>query len=74
MNRDSKIIIPGAAGLVGLNLIILLKQRGYRNIVAIDQHEYNVRILRELHPDIEVILADCSQPGDWTNRSPAATC
>jgi nucleoside-diphosphate-sugar epimerase len=66
LNRDSKIIIPGAAGLVGQNLIILLKQRGYRNIVAIDQHEYNVRILRELHPDIEVILADCSQPGDWT--------
>lgn len=67
MNLASKIIIPGAAGLVGQNLIILLKERGYRNIVAIDQHEYNIRFLRELHPDIEVIQADVSQPGDWTN-------
>lgn len=67
MNLASKIIIPGAAGLVGQNLIILLKERGYRNIVAIDQHEYNIRFLRELHPDIEVIQADVSQPGDWIN-------
>jgi len=66
MNFASKIIIPGAAGLVGQNLIILLKERGYRNIVAIDQHEYNIRILRELHPDIEVIQADVSQSGEWT--------
>jgi nucleoside-diphosphate-sugar epimerase len=67
VNLASKIIIPGAAGLVGQNLIILLKERGYRNIVAIDQHEYNIRFLRELHPDIEVIQADVSQPGDWIN-------
>lgn len=65
MDRNSKIIIPGAAGLVGQNLIILLKEHGYRNIVAIDQHEHNTRILRELHPDIEVILSDVSQPGEW---------
>ncbi|MFC5528990.1 NAD-dependent epimerase/dehydratase family protein [Cohnella yongneupensis] len=60
-----KIIIPGAAGLVGQNLIILLKERGYRNIVAIDQHPYNLKYLRELHPDIEIIQADVSKPGEW---------
>lgn len=65
MNTSSKIIIPGAAGLVGQNLIVLLKERGYRNIVAIDQHSYNLQYLRELHPDIKVIEADLSQRGNW---------
>ncbi|MGM0884291.1 MAG: NAD-dependent epimerase/dehydratase family protein [Bacillota bacterium] len=65
MNASSKIIIPGAAGLVGQNLIVLLKERGYRNIVAIDQHGYNLQYLRQLHPDIIVIEADLSQRGIW---------
>ena len=60
-----KLIIPGAAGLVGQNLIIALKDKGYKNIVAIDKHPDNTEILRELHPDIEIIEADISYPGDW---------
>lgn len=65
MDKHSKIIIPGAAGLVGQNLIILLKEKGYRNIVAIDQHAYNLQYLRELHPDINIIEADVSTRGSW---------
>ena len=65
MHTDKKIIIPGAAGLVGQNLIIALKDKGYKNIVAIDKHSANTEILRKLHPDIEVISADISEPGDW---------
>ena len=60
-----KIIIPGAAGLVGQNLIVLLKQEGYRDILAIDKHPTNTALLRELHPDIQVIEADISRPGEW---------
>ena len=55
MNRNSKIIIPGAAGLVGQNLIIQLKNKGYKNIVALDKHPKNVKVLKELHNDIKVI-------------------
>ncbi len=65
MNRNSKIIIPGAAGLVGQNLIIQLKNKGYKNIVALDKHPKNVKVLKELHNDIKVIEADLSTNGEW---------
>ena len=64
-SKNSKIIIPGAAGLVGQNLIIELKKQGYTNIVALDKYRENLDILRQLHPDITVIEADVSEPGDW---------
>ncbi len=64
-DKSNKLIIPGAAGLVGQNLIVLLKQQGYRNIVALDKHPENTSLLRKLHPDITVVEADISKPGDW---------
>jgi nucleoside-diphosphate-sugar epimerase len=67
IDKNARIIIPGAAGLVGQNLIIMLKEQGYRNIVAIDQHEYNIQFLKELHPDIEIIYSDLAENGDWEN-------
>ena len=65
MTHQNKIVIPGAAGLVGQNLIIQLKHRGYKNIVALDKHPSNVKVLKELHPDIQVLEADLSQNGEW---------
>lgn len=65
MNGGLKILLPGGAGLVGQNLVIALKERGYHNIVVIDKHVKNLHILRLLHPDIEVIEADLSKPGQW---------
>ena len=65
MNSTDKILITGGAGLVGQNLIVHLKSTGYTNLVALDKHPANTRILRELHPDMEVMDADLSQPGDW---------
>jgi nucleoside-diphosphate-sugar epimerase len=65
IEKESKIVIPGAAGLVGQNLLIQLKARGYKNLVAIDKHATNIKILNELHPDIMIIEADLSQSGAW---------
>ena len=65
MDKTSKIIIPGAAGLVGQNLIVFLKQAGYTHLVAIDKHPHNTRMLMSLHPEITVIEADLADPGDW---------
>jgi len=65
MDKSSKIILPGAAGLVGQNLIIELKKQGFSNLVVIDKFTENVKILESLHPDIEVINADVSRPGEW---------
>ena len=58
-------MVTGAAGLVGQNLIPRLKARGYRDIVAIDKHRANTRILAGLHPDIRVVEADLSRAGGW---------
>jgi nucleoside-diphosphate-sugar epimerase len=60
-----KIVVTGAAGLVGQNLIARLQQSGGHSIVAIDKHKANTQTLRALHPDIEVIEADMAEPGAW---------
>jgi len=72
INLKDKIIIAGAAGLVGQNLIVQLK--GYNHIVAIDKHAYNLNILKQLHPDVETILADMANSGDWQNAFADAAC
>ncbi len=62
-----RIVITGAAGLVGQNLIPRLKSRGGHDIVALDKHAANTRILRRLHPDISIIEADLAVPGRWAD-------
>lgn len=63
--KNQRIVLTGAAGLVGQNLIVEMKQQGFGNLVAIDKHAYNLEILRKLHPDVETILADLAEPGPW---------
>lgn len=65
VEKSDKIIITGAAGLVGQNLVAELKRQGYRNIVALDKHDYNLGILQRLHPDVTTVLADLSVQGEW---------
>lgn len=67
INKNSKIVIPGAAGLVGQNLIVFLKKAGYNNLIAIDKHKNNTKMLAQLHPDIHVIEADLAEDGEWQN-------
>lgn len=64
---NQKIVITGAAGLVGQNLIIQLKAAGFKNIVGIDKHVHNSKTLCQLHPDIQVVTADISKEGEWSN-------
>ena len=60
-----RIVVTGAAGLVGQNLIPRLKARGFTDIVALDKHRANTKILADLHPDIRVIEADLARAGGW---------
>lgn len=62
----ARIVITGAAGLVGQNLIAGIADRSDLQIVAIDKHPTNTAVLAKLHPGIEVIEADLAQPGAWT--------
>lgn len=74
IDREAKIVLTGAAGLVGQNLIVELKAQGYTRLVAIDKHEYNLDVLSRLHPDVETILADLAEPGDWRHSFAGAAC
>jgi nucleoside-diphosphate-sugar epimerase len=65
INTDSKIVLPGGAGLVGQNLVAHLKARGYRQIVVIDKHKSNIEVLRRVQPDITVEYGDLAEPGPW---------
>ena len=64
-DRASKIVVTGAAGLIGQNLIVRLKQAGYGALVGIDKHPTNTEVLRELHPDVAVIRADLAHDDGW---------
>ena len=57
-----RVVVTGAAGLVGQNLIMRLKKQGITDIVAIDKHPTNTEILQRLHPDILVLQADLADP------------
>lgn len=74
LDKQAKLVLTGAAGLVGQNLIVELKAQGYTNLVAIDKHEYNLDILRRLHPEVTAILADLAESGDWENAFADAAC
>jgi nucleoside-diphosphate-sugar epimerase len=65
INPNSKIVVTGAAGLVGQNLIVLLREEGFENIVAIDKHKHNLATLAQFHPGITTVLADLAEPGTW---------
>jgi nucleoside-diphosphate-sugar epimerase len=63
-----KIVVTGAAGLVGQNLLPLLKQRSNAEIVALDKHPTNTATLRRLHPEVRVVEADLAEAGPWQDE------
>lgn len=73
-DTSARIVLTGAAGLVGQNLIVELKRQGYSNLVAIDKHAYNLGILRSLHPGLEAIEADLAVPGAWQDAFEGSEC
>lgn len=68
MTKKKKIILPGGAGLVGQNLLVRLRSKGYSNIVVVDKHEKNLEVLKKQQPDVLAIFADLSKPGFWQDQ------
>ncbi len=54
-----KIVITGAAGLVGLNLLDELKGSNY-HIIAIDKNQNNLNLAKKINPQIETLCIDLS--------------
>ncbi len=65
MQPNDKIVITGAAGLVGQNLVTLLQEQGFNHLVAIDKHDYNLAVLKDLHPSVHSVRADLAEAGGW---------
>jgi nucleoside-diphosphate-sugar epimerase len=63
--QRGRVVITGAAGLVGQNLIPRVKALGFTDIVAIDKHPANTRILSKLQPGIRVVQADLARDDSW---------
>lgn len=59
------VVVTGAAGLVGQNLIVELHRRGAAQLVAIDRHAENLAILQRLNPDVKTVCAELAEPGEW---------
>lgn len=68
LSADARIVITGAAGLVGQNLALRLTERGYTDIVGIDKNAHNLAILKRHQPDVRTLLADLAVPGDWQDE------
>ncbi len=60
-----RVVVTGAAGLVGQNLALMLHERGYADIVAIDKHAGNLKVLKGLVPAARTVAADLAEPGEW---------
>lgn len=60
-----KVLITGAAGLVGQNLLLSLTEAGYSDIVAIDKQAANLDLVSRLNPGVRVVKADLAEPGPW---------
>lgn len=65
LQTSDKVVITGAAGLVGQNLVTLLSEAGFTNLVAIDKHAANLETLKRLHPAVTTLAADLAEPGPW---------
>jgi nucleoside-diphosphate-sugar epimerase len=65
--RKGKIVITGAAGLVGQNLIPRLRAKGFTEIVAMDKHPTNVKILKKYHPTVRVLHKDLAEESTSTH-------
>lgn len=68
MNLSDKIVVTGASGMLGQNVVLLLTEQGYSNVVAIDKHQENSKTLQELNPSVKVVSADFAKSGEWENE------
>jgi nucleoside-diphosphate-sugar epimerase len=66
--RAGKIVITGAAGLVGQNLVLMLREAGHRDIVAIDKQAANLAFLARVNPGVRTVLADLADRGPWRDE------
>ena len=73
MSIEQKIVVFGAAGLVGQNLCLRLHQCGYKNIVGIDKSDFNSKILESLKVCSCVINENIENLSSWAKAAEGAS-
>lgn len=68
LSLSSKIVVTGTAGLVGQNLLLLLAEQGYTQVIGIDRHAGNLAIAQQLNPQYRLVQADLAEPGAWQDE------
>lgn len=63
-----RVIITGAAGLIGQNLVVKLKTRKDIDLLCFDKHKANCEIFRKFHPNVKLIEVDLSEDGNWKSE------
>lgn len=71
---NQRVVITGAAGLVGQNFVAFMHEQGYDNLIAMDKHAHNLAILKELNPAVRTITVDLAEPGVWEKEFEGADC
>jgi len=62
---SDRLLLLGGAGLVGFNLVALLLESGFSNVVVVDKHAANLATLKRLYPPVDAIEADIAEAGRW---------
>ena len=62
MAKKQKVIVTGAGGLVGQNLMFELENY---DVTAISKSAESLAVLKSHHPNVSVIAADLAESGDW---------
>jgi len=63
-----KIVITGAAGLVGMNLLSEMHESGFskdNSIIALDKNSNNIKLAKKLFPEVKFAIAELSVKGEW---------
>lgn len=66
--REKTIVITGAAGLVGQNLVLMLREAGHTNLICIDKQGANLRLLAQLNAGVRAVEADLANSGAWESE------
>jgi len=64
--KKQKVIVTGAAGIVGQNLMFELENN--YDVTALNKEGSNLDILRKFHPSVKAIGVDLAVEGDWENQ------
>jgi nucleoside-diphosphate-sugar epimerase len=59
-----RVVLTGAAGMVGQNLVPLLGAQD-RTVIALDKNRTNLDLLERLNPGIEAHVVDLAEEGPW---------